>query len=173
MTTAGLSERLELSRERMRQAMQGTAAPRGDGAFGARAGSTPNPWWESLKTLPMAGVVIDAVSTWWAMHPLRIGVVVASTAARALAQPIAQRNPLGLVLASLLLGVVVVWSRPWRWLWKPALFAGLLPQLAKQVLARIPSQPWPPASLAPRTQHQPQHQPHAPAQPSANRSNNA
>ena len=140
MSTAELSDRLALSRERMRQAMQGKPAPRSGGAFVGDAAGAPLPWLQSLRSLPIAGVVFDAVLSWWEQHPLRIGFVVASSAAKALARPIAQRNPLGLVLGTFLLGGLVMWSRPWRWLLKPALFAGLLPQLVNKVLARLPSQ---------------------------------
>ena len=163
---ADLSERLALSRERMRQALQGRAPGRGASAeeagAAARGGSVP--WLDSLKSLPLAGIVIDALSGWWAQHPLRIAVVVGAGAAKALAQPIAERNPLGLVVGAAVLGAVVVWSRPWRWLLKPALFAGLAPQLLQQALARLPVQPFiplPPAGAA-----------YAPVQPSANRANN-
>lgn len=99
------------------------------------------PWLASLKSLPIAGIVIDALSGWWAQHPLRIAVVVGSSAAEVLARPIAERNPLGLVLGSAVLGAAVVWSRPWRWLLKPALFAGLTQRLLSSALARVPSQP--------------------------------
>ena len=171
MSTAELSDRLALSRERMRQALQGKPAPRSGGAFVGDAAGAPVPWLQSLRSLPIAGVVFDAVLSWWEQHPLRIGFVVASSAAKALARPIAQRNPLGLVLGTFLLGGLVMWSRPWRWLLKPALFAGLLPQLVNKVLARLPSQAWPPAAQAAPTS--PTLATHIPAQPSANRSNSA
>ena len=137
--TAEISERLALSRERMRQSLQGRPAHRTGEAAGAHAAGGSLPWLASLKALPFASVIVDALSGWWAQHPLRIAVVVGTGAAKALAQPIAERNPLGLVLGTAVLGAVVVWSRPWRWLLKPALFAGLLPQLLTQAVAQLPA----------------------------------
>ena len=140
-TVNNISERLALSRERMRLALQGRPSPRSGETPGVRAAGFSTAWLDALRSLPIAGVVIDAVSGWWAQHPLRMAVVIGSSAAKAVAEPIAQRNPLGLVLGAALLGGVVVWSRPWRWLLKPALFAGLMPQLVKQALIRLPAQP--------------------------------
>ena len=161
--TTDIAERLALSRERMRHALQGRSPNRTSAAADSAAGRTALPWLTGLKALPIAGIVIDALSGWWAQHPLRIALVVGSSAAKSLAEPIAQRNPLGLVLGTAVLGAVVVWSRPWRWLLKPALFAGLLPQLLHKALAQLPVHALAPAPPAPPVQA-----PHALAQPSAN-----
>ncbi len=172
-TVSIISERLALSRERMRLALQGKPSSRGGDAPGVRPASFSTAWLAGLRSLPVAGVVIDAVTGWWAQHPLRMAVVIGSSAAKAVAEPIAQRNPLGLVLGAALLGGVVVWSRPWRWLLKPALFAGLMPQLVKQALSRLPAQPGLLAAAPAAWPAAPQALSQAASQPSTNRSKNA
>jgi hypothetical protein len=126
-------DRLALSRERLRQAMQGPAA-----AASAQPGSPANKpapgWLADLKSIPAVAIVIDALTRWWARHPLHVAAVVAADTATAVARPMAQRHPWRLVLGAALVGGVIVWSRPWRWGLRPALFAGLLPQLLRTAL---------------------------------------
>lgn len=133
--------RLARSRERLRAALNEAAVTR----RGASAVRTPGPagaWLASLKTIPGAGVIIDALSAWWARHPLRIAGSVAEDAANAAMQPFAQRHPLALVAWAMLAGALFVWARPWHGLLKPALFAGLLPQLFARAMAQVPSRSW-------------------------------
>ena len=129
-------DRLALSRERLRQAMQGPAA-----AASAESGSPANEpaprWLDNLKSIPAVATVIDALTHWWARHPLHVVAVVAADTATAVVRPTAQRYPWRLVLGAALVGGVIVWSRPWRWGLKPALFAGLLPQLLRTALEQI------------------------------------
>lgn len=129
-------ERLVRSRERLRLALQqgatGSATPPGSGA-GTRQG--PSAWLQDLAALPGAGIVIDAVRAWWAKHPLRLGGQAGAEAVRSVLQPIARSHPLALALGALLLGGVLAWTRPWRWILKPAWFAGLGPELFLQALA--------------------------------------
>jgi hypothetical protein len=47
-----------------------------------------------------------------------------------------------LVLGALVLGGMLAWSRPWRWILKPALFAGLMAQLSAKLMAQVPLQSW-------------------------------
>ena len=135
------SARLALSRERLRTVMFERSAPKRKAEAQRAAGAAPS-WLDRLKDIPGAGVMIDAVSSWWSNHPLHAVGVLAAGAARASVQPLAQRNPVGLVLLAALLGAALVWSRPWRWLLKPALFAGLVPQIASKVVSHVPFESW-------------------------------
>jgi hypothetical protein len=132
-------DRLAASRERMRQAMQAAGAAE---AARRHAAAPAWEWLQSLESIPGVGVVIKAARTWWAQHPLRIASVAAGQAAQAVLQPLAQRHPLGLVMGAALLGGLVVLTRPWRWMFRPALFAGLLPQLFRSVSAQVSTQTW-------------------------------
>jgi hypothetical protein len=87
--------------------------------------------------------VVEALSSWWSRHPpLRFAGIAAADTAKAMLQPVAQRNPWGLVLGALVAGGLFAWSRPWRWILKPALFLGLAPQVAARVLTHVPSGLW-------------------------------
>ena len=135
------TERLTRSRDRLRQAMRDSSAQQGRASV-QHAGGPSMAWLESLKAVPGATLLIEAVRSWWARHPLRIPAMVAADAAKAAVQPMAQRHPLGVVLGALLLGGLFAWSRPWRWILTPALFAGLLPQLFSKAMAQVPVQSW-------------------------------
>ena len=127
------AERLALSRERLRHVLAGTADATADrrGTYGA------GPWWRELRALPGAGIVIDAVQQWWARHPLRATTLVALNAAQAVVQPLARTHPLALIAVAFVVGAVLTQRRPRNWVLKPALFAGLLPQL---LIASLKSQ---------------------------------
>ncbi len=129
--------RLALSRDRLRRAMLDHTKPK----RASSQDSDPS-WLDRLKSFPGAAVVIDALSGWWARHPLNALSAVAVDAARAAVQPVAQRNPLALMLVALVLGGALAWTRPWRWILKPALFAGLLPQVASKIVSQVPIETW-------------------------------
>ena len=135
------TDRLTLSRERLRSAMLARSASKGT-ASNRIAGAASSAWLASLKTIPGAGVLIEALDSWWSQHPLRLASMVAADAVKAGIQPLAQRHPLSLMLAALLLGGTLARSRPWRWLLKPALFAGLMPQLLSKAIAQLPAPSW-------------------------------
>jgi len=88
------------------------------------------------------GPVLDALKDWWAAHPLHVAGVVASDAAKTLIGPLAQRHPIALVAGALVLGGLVIWAKPWRGILKPALLAGLLPQLLSKAMAVVPIESW-------------------------------
>jgi len=73
--------------------------------------------------------VVDAVQQWWARHPLRTTTLVALNAAQAVVQPLARTHPLALVALAFVVGAVLTRRSFRSWVLKPALFAGLLPQL--------------------------------------------
>ena len=87
-------------------------------------------------------LLVSAAAPVNAKTPLHIAGLFARDAVEAAVQPLAQRNPLGMVLGAALAGAVLVWSRPWRWLLTPALLATLLPQLAARAFKQGAPIPW-------------------------------
>jgi hypothetical protein len=134
------AERLAASRERMRQWML-----QADGRIDARrrmeaareAGDKPA-WMDRLRTAPVIGVLIDAANAWWANHPMQPAATLAHGIVRETVAPLARRHPLLTVGGAFLVGVAVVRWRPWRWLIKPALFAGLGSQIIARVISSVP-----------------------------------
>jgi hypothetical protein len=125
----------------MRQSMSDRLASKGRAAGQRASGSMPA-WLSGLAAIPGAGVLVDAVRSWWAQHPLRVAALVAIDASKTLLLPLARRNPVGLVVGALVVGGVIAWVRPWRGILKPALFAGLLPQLIAKAMAHVPVESW-------------------------------
>ena len=137
-------ERLAASRTRLRAALMQIAHPPpkpsilgglGLGDFGSKI-------FDRLKELPGAALVIESLEHGWAEHPLHTAAVVAEEASRKLMAPVARKNPYSLMLGSVVVGALFAISRPWRWLLRPALFVGLVPQLASQALKRMPIESW-------------------------------
>jgi hypothetical protein len=123
------AERLTQSRERLRLALNGLPPAPDDPEAAKQTARAAAPWWAKLAALPGAGIVIEAAQQWWARHPLRANILLGLNATQAVVQPIAQRHPVALVAAAFVVGGLLAWRRPLGWLLKPALFAGLLPQL--------------------------------------------
>jgi hypothetical protein len=63
--------------------------------------------------------------------------LLAFNTAQAVVQPLAKTHPVALVTVAFVVGGLLAWRRPWRWILRPALFAGLLPQL---LIASLKSQ---------------------------------
>lgn len=116
------SHRLAQSRSRLHQAVT-MAAPH-----------------EKPLTAPglATGLAKSAIHQWWTHHPLRLVSDVTLDAARAVVQPVAQRHPVVLVAGAAVVGALLVWSQPWRWLLTPALVAGLLPKVISHALNSAP-----------------------------------
>jgi len=138
------AERLEASRARLRSALMDIAHPPskpslldelGIGSFGSQI-------LDRLKSLPGAALVIESIEHWWAEHPLHAAGSLAEEASRRYVGPIARKNPLAVVLGSAIFGALLIASRPWRWLLRPALFIGLVPQIASHALKRMPLDSW-------------------------------
>jgi len=134
-------ERLEASRARLRVAM---LPPPPRNAASQREGHRFIAWdWlDKLAEIPTVAVIVDAVSAWWSRHPLHTVSLVAREAAQTVAAPLAKQNPLGYAVAGLIAGAVFMKLRGWRWLAKPALFAGLMPHVASRVVAHLPIESW-------------------------------
>ena len=132
------AERVAMSREHLRQALHEATAPHRPATDPLTGAPVATPWLERLKSIPGASIAIEAVGLWWSRHPARLAVGVARQAADVAVRPIAQRHPLALVAGAFAIGAALAWSRPWRWALKPALFAGLLPQLLLSALKEAP-----------------------------------
>lgn len=135
------SERLVRSRERLRRALRQIAVPPRV-AKNSNSGGPLSTWFNNLKSTPGASGLIEAVRLWWVQHPLHVVGALAVDVAKTVLQPVAQRNPLGLMLGAFALGGVLAWSRPWRHILTPALLVGLLPQVLSRVSANMPTQSW-------------------------------
>lgn len=119
IATVTAAEHLAASRERLRLGLTARAA-----APGAAPAPGPAPaWLAPLMANPAAALALQAARTWWSGHPLHALGQGAAAAADAALRPVARRHPIALVLGAGLLGGLLVWSRPWRWLPSPALLA--------------------------------------------------
>jgi hypothetical protein len=136
----GPTQRLALTRARLALALRAQARPADTGA--APGGAAASSLRDSLQAIPGGAIVLDILKTWWAQHPLRVTTAVLADAAQALLRPMARRHPLGLVAVAFVVGGLLVWKRPWRWIVTPALVAGLLPQLLAKVVAQVSQRNW-------------------------------
>lgn len=137
------SERLAASRWALRGAMLDIVhPPKRAPLLGGRSGELLQEILAKVRTLPGAAIVLESVEGWWKQHPLHTAGVLAGGAARAFMKPMAQRNLGTLILGAAAVGALFALSRPWRWLLRPALFVGLLPQLVSQVMKHMPVESW-------------------------------
>ena len=96
------------------------------------------------KALELPGIesVAHSVGAWWSHHPLRPMAQIANEASTAAIRPLAERSPYALVLTAGAIGMALVWSRPWRWIFRSAILAGLVPRLATRIVSRLPIESW-------------------------------
>ena len=139
-SVASASERLAMTRQRLRIALAETVEANRPRA--AVSGASSSSWTDDLKTIPGVGIVVQALSAWWAKYPLNAASAMAFDAANAVAKPLATRHPVALVLGAVAVGGLLAWSRPWRWILKPALLAGLMAQMTSKLVAQVPLQSW-------------------------------
>jgi hypothetical protein len=119
------AERLERSRSRLQHALHATGHTASTCASTGRAAG--------------ADLAADALRSWWRSHPLHVGGSAAVEVANAVLRPVAQQHPLGLVAGAVVVGGLLAWSRPWRWVGRPGLVTGLCQQLVHEAVA----QGWP------------------------------
>ena len=143
-TMPSATQRLDASRARLRSALMVIAHPPPKPSLldDLGLGDFKKHIVDRLKALPGAELVIETLEHWWSEHPLHTAGIVAAGASRKFVAPIASKNPYALVLGSVVVGALFALSRPWRWLFRPALLVGLLPQLASQALKRMPIESW-------------------------------
>lgn len=85
----------------------------------------------------IGGIVGDVISEWWSEHPLHASATLALSASRTAIVPLVRRHPAAVLGGAAALGAVIIWARPWRWLLRPALVAGVASQLAARTIARL------------------------------------
>jgi len=130
--------RLALSRSRLSVALHRLHA-----AQEAAAQEQAQPGWaDALRADPTARVVIDALTVWWTRQPWHKSATLVSGAIRQMLMPLAQRNPLGLVLGACALGGAIMLIKPWRWISAPTLVAGLLPALIAKLATLVRPLSW-------------------------------
>lgn len=134
--------RLALSRERLRRVLQIDAVPQSDAPLHDGARGPIAAVIGKLKAIPGMAMLADALLPWWERQPLRLAGAIAFDAAPALVRPVARCNPLRLVAVAFLVGGVIAWLRPWRWLLRSTLFAGLSSELLRTAASRAPLQSW-------------------------------
>jgi hypothetical protein len=94
-------------------------------------------WLKGLSGHPLAAFTIDALTDRWARHPLHATVQMAEVAAAETVAPLVRRHPALVLGGAAVAGALLVRARPWRWLLRPALVAGLASQLASQWLRHL------------------------------------
>lgn len=134
------ADRLAASREHMREWMleaDGRRERRRRAEAAAAAGHKP-PIVDRLRDIPVLGMVVDALSAWWSGHPLHSVAGMAQGAAHQRLAPLARRHPLATMAGAFVVGMLVVRLKPWRWLAKSAVFAGVAGQVIARAIAAVP-----------------------------------
>ena len=85
----------------------------------------------------VGGIVREVISEWWDEHPLHASATLAFKASRIAIVPLVRRHPAAVLGGAAVVGAVIIWARPWRWLLRPALVAGVASQLAARAIARM------------------------------------
>lgn len=136
------ADRIAASRARLRAALLDIANPAPKPSIMENLVEASPQIGERLMRLPGAALIVDSVDSWWKNHPLRIAATAAEQASRGLLLPVARKSPFTLLAGAAVAGAVFFLTKPWRWLLRPALFLGLVPQLATHALKRIPRSTW-------------------------------
>ena len=89
-----------------------------------------------VPNAPVAAIAIDVMTEWWNQHPLHASASLAGAAARGAIVPLVRRHPAVVLGVAAIAGAVLVRSRAWRWLLRPALVAGIASQIASRFLSR-------------------------------------
>jgi hypothetical protein len=134
------AQRLAESRERLRRHLT-----QGDGRHearrrtaAARADGTSPSGIDLLRAMPVLGVIIDAVSAWWSNHPLRPAATLADSVVRDAVAPLTRKHPITVLIGAFIVGCTIAWLKPWRFLGKSTLFAGLFSQIISRAVTQMP-----------------------------------
>jgi hypothetical protein len=136
---------LAQSRERIRRAIRAPSA-----ASGAAGSTKDSGLQEKLKSEPATSVALEALRRWWEQYPLQAAAKELTQSLRTVLVPIAQRNPLGLVLAAFVAGGLITLAKPWRWMSLQAIVLGALPQVLSKVVSQVSVATWLDRGAAPR-----------------------
>jgi hypothetical protein len=139
MTSIDVNNRLALSRSRLQLALQQWQSGQEPASTADSSGPA---WLDALRAEPGTRVLLDALGLWWRQQPWHQTSAVLAASARQLLRPLAQHNPVLLVLGAAVLGGALVLFKPWRWLSVSALAAGLLPQLLPKLVALLRPLSW-------------------------------
>jgi hypothetical protein len=132
-------ERLARSRTSMTQWLGNDAKARSTTEHSGSPGLAR--WLKGLSQHPLAALTIDALTERWARHPLHTSVQLAEVAANQTIAPLVRRHPVLVLGSAAVAGALLVRARPWRWLLRPALLAGIASQVAAQWLGRATASP--------------------------------
>ena len=89
------------------------------------------------QPVSVGGIVREVIGEWWDEHPLHASATLAFKASRTAIVPLVRRHPAAMLGGAAVVGAVIIWARPWRWLLRPALVAGVASQLAARAIARM------------------------------------
>jgi hypothetical protein len=128
------SERLTRSRERMSHWLTDDHRDVPRTRHNGDADAAPN---GDHSPTSIGGIVSEVISEWWAEHPLHASAAFALSASRTAIVPLVRRHPAAVLGGAAALGAVIVWTRPWRWILRPALVAGVASQLAARTITRM------------------------------------
>lgn len=93
---------------------------------------------DTMNELPVVAVAARYLQRWWRRHPLYATFHVADEAGRELLRPMAKRHPWLLLGGAVVIGVGLGRVRPWRWVSRQTLLAGLIPPISlASVLATV------------------------------------
>ena len=129
------SERLTRSRERMSHWL--TDDDRDDAPRTRHSGHADAARNVDHSPNSIGGIVTEVIGEWWAEHPLHASAAFALSASRTAIVPLVRRHPAATLGGAAALGAMIIWARPWRWLLRPALVAGVASQLAARTITRM------------------------------------
>lgn len=130
------ADRLDASRARLLARMQGfRSGQREGGAAGQVEGAS---FLDLLNDIPLIGGIAQGLRAAWRGSPLPAAAQLAEDAGNEALRPTAEQHPLALVGIAMAGGALLYWARPWRTLWRSALFAGVTSQLAARLVSQIP-----------------------------------